>query len=330
MIVLKRNLHAGKRMSGGFSLNVFTDDELYEIHLATLEVLQKTGLFVEDEEALEIFGGHGAIIDKQRKIAKLPPYLVEDAIRSAPEKITLCGRNPKNDVVLESNRVCFTNFGEAIYVDDPYTGEHRTTTKQDVADSALLADYLDNIDVYERAVGAVDKPPQTLNIHNSHAILMNTTKHCFLGGGDRPSMAKIVEMAAAILEGKDRLNERPIFSINVCPTSPLRLTLEYCQVAIDTMRVGVPLNIISMAMSGGSTPVTLAGTLVVHNAEVLGTVTLSQLVRKGTPVIYGSSTTSMDLRMGTASVGCPELGMISAAVAGIAQYYQLPSWVAGG
>ena len=58
---MKRNLHAGKKMSGGFSLNVFTDDELYEIHLATLEVLEKTGLFVEDEEALDIFGGHGAI-----------------------------------------------------------------------------------------------------------------------------------------------------------------------------------------------------------------------------------------------------------------------------
>jgi len=231
---------------------------------------------------------------------------------------------------LESNRVCFTNFGEAIYVDDLYTGEHRTTTKQDVADSALLADYLDNIDVYERAVGAVDKPPQTLDIHNAHAILMNTTKHCFLGGGDRANLAKIVEMAAAVSGGKDRLKERPIFSINVCPTSPLRLTLEYCRVAIDTIRTGVPLNIISMAMSGGSAPITLAGTLVVHNAEVLGTVALSQLVRKGTPVIYGSSTTSMDLRMGTASVGCPELGMISAAVAGIAQYYQLPSWVAGG
>lgn len=83
---MKRNLHAGKRMSGGFSINVFTDDELYEIHLATLEVLGKTGLFVEDEEALNIFGDHGAIIDRKSKIAKLPPYLVEDAVRSAPPR----------------------------------------------------------------------------------------------------------------------------------------------------------------------------------------------------------------------------------------------------
>lgn len=317
-------------MSGGFSINIFTDDELYEIHLATLEVLGKTGLFVEDEEALNIFGDHGAIIDRKRKIAKLPPYLVEDAVRSAPEKFTLYGRNSKNDVVLESNRVCFTNFGEGIYVDDLSTGEHRTTTKQDVADSALLADYLEHIDVYERAVGAVDKPPQTLNIHNADAAFANTSKHCFLGAGDRENLGKIVEIATVIAGGKEELKEHPIFSFNVCPTSPLRLTLEFCQIVIDSARLGIPLNIISMAMSGGSTPVTLAGTLVVHNAEVLGAITLSQLVRKGTPVIYASSTTSMDLRLGTASVGCPELGMLSAAVAKLAQYYQLPNWVAGG
>jgi trimethylamine--corrinoid protein Co-methyltransferase len=317
-------------MSGGFSLNVFTEDELDEIHLATLEVLEKTGLFVEDEEALNIFGDHGATIDRERKIAKLPPYLVEDSIRSAPPQFILCGRNPEDDVVLGSNRVCFTNFGEGIYVDDLFTGEHRSTTKQDVADSALLADYLDNIDVYERALGAVDQPPQTLNIHNADAAFANTTKHCFLGGGDRTNLAKIVEIGAAISGGRDRLKERPIFSVNVCPTSPLRLTLEYCQLAIDTVRAGIPLNIISMAMSGGSAPVSLAGTLVVPNAEVLGTITLTQLVQKGTPVIYASSTTSMDLRLGTASVGCPELGMIGAAVAKLAQRYQLPSWVAGG
>jgi trimethylamine---corrinoid protein Co-methyltransferase len=330
VIPLKRNLHAGKRLSGGFSLNVFTDDELHEIHLATLEVLEKTGLFVEDEEALTIFGDHGATIDPKRKIAKLPPYLVEDCARSAPSKLILYGRNPKNNVVLEGNRVYFTNFGEGIYVDDVNTGEHRISTKQDVADSAVLADYLDNVDVYERALGAVDQPPETLNIHNAHAIFANTTKHCFVGAGDRRNVQKIVEMAAAIVGGKEKLMEKPIFSFNICPISPLRLTLEFCQILIDSARLGIPLNFVSMAMSGGSTPVSLAGTLVVHNAEVLGSIALTQLVRKGTPAIYASSTTSMDLRFSTASVGCPELGMISAAVAKMAQFYQLPSWVAGG
>jgi len=317
-------------MSGGFSINVFTDDELYEIHLATLEVMEKTGLFVQDEEALDIFDGGGAIVDRKTKNVKFPPYVVEDAIRSTPEKLALCGRNPKNDIVLENNRIAFTNFGEAIYVDDLYTGEHRDSTKQDMADSALLIDYLDNVDVYERALASRDKPTQVLDLHNAHAALMNTTKHIFLGPGDRHQLRKIVEMLSVVSGGKDKLRERPLLTFVTSPVSPLRMILEFCQILIDGARLGVPVNIISMAMAAGSAPVSLAGTLVIHNAEVLAGLTLMQLTRKGAPLVYGSSTTSMDLRMGTASVGCPELGMISAGVANLARYYQLPSWVAGG
>jgi trimethylamine---corrinoid protein Co-methyltransferase len=85
-----------------------------------------------------------------------------------------------------------------------------------------------------------------------------------------------------------------------------------------------------MALAGATTPVTLAGTLVTHNAEVLSAVVLSQLAAKGAPVLYGSSTTLMDLRYSTTPVGAPELGMISAGVANLARYYMLPSFVAGG
>ena len=88
---MKRNLFAGKQQSGGLGLKLFSDEELEEIHLATLEVLEKTGLLFDDDEALEVLDGGGAIIDKKTRIAKLPPYLVEDAIRSAPSKLLLPG-----------------------------------------------------------------------------------------------------------------------------------------------------------------------------------------------------------------------------------------------
>ena len=122
---MKRNLHAGKQAGGGFSLNVFSEDEKEEVHLATLEVMEKTGLFVEDDEARGIFDGGGAEVDRKTKVVKFPPYLVEEAIRSAPSKILLAGRNPKHDFVLESNRVGFTNFGEGIFVVDLETGSRR-------------------------------------------------------------------------------------------------------------------------------------------------------------------------------------------------------------
>jgi trimethylamine---corrinoid protein Co-methyltransferase len=317
-------------MSGGLGLNVFTNDELDEIHFATLEVLEKTGLFIDDEEAMEVFHGGGAIVDRKTKIVKIPPYIVEESVRSAPSKLVLAGRNPKNDFVMEGKRVGFTNFGEGVFIIDPYTGEYRETTKADVASSALLVDYLSDVDVYERAVGASDVPMGSVQLHNAEAWLPNTSKHGFMGSGNAYITKKLVEMAAAVVGGKEKLKERPIISFITCPVSPLQLVKETCEIIMESARSEMAVNILSMAMAGGSSPVTLAGTLVTHNAEVLGGIVLNQLTRKGAKVIYGSSTTAMDLRKASASVGCPECAMINAAVAQLSNYYSLPSWVAGG
>ena len=314
----------------GFGLSGLTNDELYEIHLASLEILQHTGIKVESEEALEIFDGGGAIVDKNTKAVKFSPYIVEDAIRSAPSKILLAGRNPKNDVVLEGKRVHFTNFGEGLMVIDPYTGEYRPSTKKDVANSALLADALDGIDVYERAVDARDAYAEVGVLHEAEAFLPNTTKPCFMGPGNARLAEKLLEMVALVAGGKDKLKDRPLISFIACPSSPLQLCNHCCEVIIYAARTGVPMNILSMAMAGASSPITLAGTLAAHNVEVLGGLILHQMTSKGAPAIYGSSSTIMDLRHATAPVGAPELGMINAGVAKLAQYYLLPSFVAGG
>jgi len=314
----------------GFILNSFSDDELDEIHQATLEVLENTGIFVENREALDVFDGAGAEIDYKTKIVKIPPNVVDDAIRSAPSKITLAGRTPENDKVLENGRVHFTNFSEGVEIIDPYTGERKKPTKQDLADAARLVDYLSDIDVCEKAVGASDVPQRVAPLHNAQAMLANTTKHCCVGPGNAFLLNKLVQMAAAIAGGLDKLKDRPILSFTTCPVSPLQLIGECCEIIMESARTGSVINILSMAMAGGTSPVTLAGTLVTHNAEVLGGITLNQLVSKGAPVIYGSSTTAMDLKLGTASVGTPECAAISAAVARLARYYALPSYVAGG
>ncbi|MCF8069350.1 MAG: trimethylamine methyltransferase family protein [Desulfobacterales bacterium] len=327
---MKRNLHAGKNLNGGLKFSVFTDDELLEIHMATLEVLQKTGVFVEDTEALQLFADNGAVIDEEKKIVKIPPFMVEEAIQSAPSKVLLAGRNPKNDIVLETNRVGFTNFGEGIVIKDPDTGELREPTKKDVANTARLVDAMSEIDVYERACGAHEVPQDVVSLHNAEAFFANTSKHCFLGPGSGFLANKIADMAEVIVGGKDKLKQQPIVSFITCPVSPLRLANDTCEIIMTAAKRDLACNILSMAMAGGSSPVTLAGTLVSHNAEILSGIVLSQLTKKGAAVIYGSSTTAMDLRMAAASVGSPECALISAGVAQLSTYYLLPSWVAGG
>jgi trimethylamine--corrinoid protein Co-methyltransferase len=327
---MKRKVKAGKRHSGGFRLEVLTDDEVYEIHLATLEALQKTGVFVEDEEALDVFAGSGAVIDPKTKVVKIPPHAVEDAIRSAPATFVACGRVPERDIVLEHNRVSFTNFGEGIMFVDPYTGEHRESVKEDTEKAARLIDYLDNIETYERAMCSHDKPPPVQALHNAEASLTNTTKHHWLGPQDGYLSRKIVEMLSAIVGGKDKLRERPLLTFVTCPVSPLKLVRHHCEIIMEAAKNGLGVNIVGMAMAGGSSPIHLAGTLVVQNCEVLASLVLNQLTCKGSPFVYGSSTCPLDLRTATSTVGSPELGMISAGVARLAQYYQLPCFVAGG
>jgi len=312
------------------SLSNLTDPDLKKIHQATLEVLEKTGLFIETDEALEVFDGAGAEVDRRQKIVKIPPQMVEDAIQSAPSRILLAGRDPRHDKELGAGAVYFTNFSEGIEVVDPLTGERRVPVKSDLANAALLVDYLDEIDVCEKAVGSSDVPGEVLPLHNAEAMLTNTTKHCCVGPGSGYLLKKLVKMASVISGSLEKFRERPILSFTTCPVSPLRLITECCEIIIEAARSRSIINILSMAMAGGTSPVTLAGTLVTHNAEVLGGITLNQLVQKGAPVIYGSSTTAMDLKIGAASVGTPECAVISGAVARLARYYALPSYVAGG
>lgn len=324
-----RNLHAGGISYDGFSLNVLSEDSLNKIHLNTLEILEKTGVFVESDMAMDVYEVNGCKVDRDKKIVKIPGYLVEEAIRKAPPRVILSGRDSKNDVVLEGTRVNFITFGEGIKVIDPYTGVRRPSTKQDIADVAKLVDALDNLSLIETTLSARDKDERVAFLHNAEATLSNTTKHYSCGACDAHEAEMIIDMAAHIVGGMDKLREQPIISGGGCPISPLVMGKGNTEMLMTFAKAGLPCSPLSMAMAGGSSPVTLAGTLVVHNAEILACIALIQMVNPGTPCMYASSTTIMDMRKATATVGAPELGMISAAVVRLAQFYNLPSFVAG-
>ena len=316
--------------NSGMNVDMLTDREVDQIHDSTLTLLSQTGIYVEDPDALNRFKNGGASVDEKSRIVKLPPDLVEDAIVSAPSRVYLAGRDEARDLVLDGRRVHFTNFSEGVKLNDPYSGENREPLKTDCVNAARLIDGLEEMDFCEKAIGAHDVPQQTVPLHNAEAFLTNTTKHCAFGPGNGDLLNKILKMAAVIVGNSQNLMDRPLVSFTTCPVSPLKLIADCCQIIMESARNGMVCNILSMAMAGATSPVTLAGTLVTHNAEILSGLTLSQITRKGAPVIFGSSTTAMDLRFAQASVGTPECALISGAVVRLARYYALPSYVAGG
>jgi trimethylamine--corrinoid protein Co-methyltransferase len=262
-------------------------------------------------------------------MVRLPPDVVEDAIRSAPPLIRWCGRDPANDIILGGDRSAFMNFGEAIMINDLETGENRQTATADVGDICTIVDWASEIDVYEAAITPRDCPQHVATVHLFAAALPSMTKPMMFGPLSKLELEACIDMAASVVGGRDRLRERPIVGFGVCTVSPLQLPMQATDISLGTARAGLPHSVLAMCMAGGSSPQTLAGTLVLHNAEVLGGIVLAQLTERGCPITYGSSTTAMDLRLATASVGSPELALFSAACAQMARRYGLPTFVAG-
>lgn len=327
---MKRGVAAGKEGWLGLGLQTLAPAEMDMIHSASLEVLCYSGIDMFCREALEILAESGADVDFAAQRVRIPPYLVEECVESAPSAITLAGRNPEQDVYLGGKRVHFTTFGAGTRVFDLETGAIHLSTKTDVANSALICDALQGVDIYSSAIVATDMPLESAELHEAEAFLLNTTKHCqHLHLSNGYMARKYFEMGATLAGGWDSLKERPIISSMVCPSSPLQFHKGTCEIIIESAKASIPVNILSMAMSGATAPVTLAGTLVIQNAEVLAGIVLHQLTNKGAPVIYGSSSTGFDMQALTAPVGSPELALISAAVAQLARYYLLPSYVAG-
>ncbi len=320
---------AGYQQLFGCGLNLFTDDELTALHVATLDVLENGGILVMTDEAQEIFYSHGCQVDKKTSIVKIPGYLVEEAIKSAPSKILLAGRDPKYDIFLEGTRISNCTFGVAIKVRDLETGQIRETTLRDLVDCAKLCDAADGVDIVLLPVTPRDIPAEVQADYATEACFANCTKH-FMHGEvlSTDGVRRFYEMGVAVAGGKDEMRQRPPCYLAIAPVSPLQFSTDFCEVIIESARLGIPCLVISMALSGATAPMTNAGTLIVHNAEVLGGITLSQLTKKGAPVIYGSSTTMMDMKCVTSPVGAPETAMVNAAVAKLAQYYMLPSFVA--
>ena len=325
-------MRSGIGTTAGFGLAAFSKDELDSIHYATLQILQDTGVKVLNEKALEVFHGGGCGIERFEGygIVKIPSYVVEECTFWAPRTIVYDGRNPKDDFVAEPNRVGFTTFGGCINVIDPQTRKLRRATKQDCADLSRLCDYLDEICVAERHVNSTDVPDGTISVHNLEAMITNTGKHIFIGADSARPLQVMVELAAASVGGMENFRKRPVFTVNVCPISPLTLPNNTCEVIMEAARLGLGVVAMPMALSGGTSSATLAGTLVTHNAEVLSSIVLAQLSQKGMPCTYASTSTILDLRFGTSAIGSPEYGMINASIAKLARYYRLPSFVGGG
>jgi len=303
--------------------------ELDAIHNASLEVLENTGIRVTNEAVLDILKKAGARVDYVKNHVTIPRGLVEEALRRAPKTAKYAARNPKYDVALNKQKPHFWASGGVPFIVDWETGERRYSRLEDSARWAVLADYLDHFHFLWGVGQSTDAPLDMRGIVGMCTTLRNTEKHVGVGASSARTAQYQIEIAAAIVGGREQLRKRPIISANVCPISPLSYEREITEATIEYAKAGLPILMWPMPLMGETSPATLSGTMVINNAEVLGGLTILEFASPGAPVVYTAGVGTVDFRTGSGNVS-PEGALMNLALAQLAYHYDLPILLGSG
>jgi trimethylamine--corrinoid protein Co-methyltransferase len=306
-------------------LNVLGADQVAEIRAATLHVLERIGVHFPSERALRVFAEHGAQVDSASQIVRLAPELVLEAMSHAPRTYTLSGRAEGTDLTLDGKSSYFATDGCGTETIDMETGEHRRSSKADVAMMAHVADYLSSISFYWPIVSAQDFG-QVAPLHELDASFNNTVKHVQSATIIGEKLAHYsLDMAEVIAGSKENLRKRPPLSSLVCTIAPLGQDKHGIEGAMVFAEAGVPVGFMAMPNIGSTSPATMGGALVVGNAEVVSAMVLMQLAAPGAPVFHSLLASVMDPRSGDYIASISEKYLCNAAAVQLAHDWGVPS-----
>ncbi len=303
---------------------LLSTSDLEAIHQATMRILHEVGIRFPHQEALDIFKQHGFRVEDQ--LVFLEDKQVMDAIKDIPSQFTIQARNSENDVTIgDGNPVFVPGYG-APFLIDPESGK-RVPSFEDYENLVRLAQVLPNQDMSGHLlVEPQDIPAESAHLRMVEANIRLSDK-AFIGSTEGKDGAQHTMDLIEILFGDPTSGYYTTGLIN--PLSPLGYSVDMTDALLIYARANQPAVIASLIMAGSTGPITLAGVLAQQNAEVLSGIVLAQLVNPGVPVIYGSTSTNIDMKTGGLAIGSPELSLCIAAHGQLARYYGLASRAGG-
>jgi trimethylamine--corrinoid protein Co-methyltransferase len=308
-----------------YQIQGIESDAVQSLHMATLSILEETGVVYEDQEAIALLASAGAIIEKNGRV-RIPSTLVEKAIASAPSKGLLYSREGNAAIYLEPGYVYFGTGSDCPYVIDIGSSDRRLVTKHDIEVFTRLSDALPNIDFILSMGIASDVPAQTIDLHHFQAMVCNTTKPVFFTVVNSENMAAIINLANQIAGSPQALKDRPFIAHFAMPSPPLRHSRNALQNLIYCARHSIPVVYASGTQMGSSGPMSIAGCTISSNCDVLSGLVVHQLAYPGAPFIYGVCVPPFDMKTMVECYGAPEHFMGDLVNVQLAQKYGLPTW----
>ncbi len=269
-----------------YRVRILNDEQLEKFKSNTLAILEETGFHCPSERALKIYAEHGAVVDFNTQIVKLPPDVIMEALSHAPRYYTMGGRTEAFDLDLSEECTHVATDGTGIQTIDYVTRKLRSSIKDDVAKSARISDYLTSISFYWPMVSAQDHPISP-SLHELDASFNNTLKHV-----QTPTLVEeistryAVEMAKVVAGSEEEMRKRPPLSLLTCTIAPLAMDAESMDASLVAAEAGIPVGFMAMPNTGSTAPATLAGTISQGDAEIVSAMVLIQMAYPGAPIYH--------------------------------------------
>lgn len=304
----------------------FLGDELVRNIVAEARsILCTLGVEIHNDGILSMLSDHGARVDAERNRAFFTHDVIDNALEAAPGRFCLYDVLGFQTHDCSGDNVYFTPGSAAITILDGNTNKIRTPTAKDYINYAKVVSQLDNMASQSTALVPGDVHQNISDSYRLYLSLMFCDKPVVTGAFTIDSFNVMKDLQLAVRGTRENLKEKPLAVFSCCPTAPLKWSDVTSQNVVDCALHSIPVEYISMPLSGFVAPVTLVGTLVQHTAETISGIVISQLTRPGAPVLYGGSPAVFDVRYETTPMGAVETMMVDCAYNEIGKHLGLPT-----
>ena len=311
-------------------LQILSEEQQQRVYHAALEILEQMGGEFFDEESVDLLGSAGAHVQNKRRV-RIPSYLVQTALQSAPKRVVLCDRDGHRKMFLEGRNVYFGNGSDTVFTQDIYSGARRLAVKQDVVHAARVVDFLSEMDFCMSFGIASDVNQMTSDCHHFEAMALNTVKPLIITSWNLDGLKRIYDMMVTIKGDEKTLEREPFVIVFLMAISPMTFPKESLQKLLFCAEKRIPVIWTGGCPTMGATaPIFPAGSLAMGVAEFLSGLVLTQLKQKGCPVISGGSFGNLDMRTSLRPYNSPEADFGHICIGEMARFFQLPSWGVGG
>ena len=307
------------------STRLLTDSFAKKIIDESFMLLDRIGVFVENEEAVNLLRGAGARIDGASRRVFISSAVIENALSSAPRTIALFGASGEQSFIVGGDEIHFDPGSSALRLFDHQTQSERAPRTRDLVRFHRLIQQLENFHFQSTGLISADVAEAIADSYRLFIALQYCSKPIVTGLFVVEGFKPMFEMLSAVRGGADALREKPLAIFDACPSPPLKWSNLTTQSLIDCARAGIPSELVSMPLTGATAPVTLSGALVQLTAENLAGVVITQAAHPGAPVIFGGSPSCFDMHTALPPMGAIETMMIDCAYSQIGKLLGLPT-----